>query len=69
MSHIENEKWIEAAYEHLDGAIADGNLQLAEQIVADTFDQGFAHDSQIMRRTLSEAKAKRVLVKSSYPTI
>lgn len=68
MSLIENEKWLEASYEHLDGAIEDGNYQLAKDIIADAFDQGFTGDSYAMERKLRESKLGK-FVKSSYPTI
>jgi hypothetical protein len=39
MSHIENDKWLEAARENFEQAIAEGNLPTVKDIIADVLDK------------------------------
>lgn len=52
MSHPQNEEWLESAHEGLEQAIADGNVALAKDIIADTFDAGFSEEGRFMNRRL-----------------
>lgn len=38
MSHIQNDKWLEAARENFEQAIAEGNLPAVKDIIADVMD-------------------------------
>jgi hypothetical protein len=64
MSCEENTIWLEGAYEMLDGAIEQGNYALAKDIIADTFDKGFAEEARQMNLLLRNAPVRNFLIKS-----
>lgn len=64
MSHIGNDKWLEAAQEHFDSAVEAGNLGLAKDIIADTLDAGFADVARSMTAQLREVPPQQWNVKS-----
>lgn len=69
MSHIENTRWLEAAQENFESAIAGGNLSLAKDIIADTFDAGFATEARAMNIQLRNTPVERFTTRSPYPHI
>jgi hypothetical protein len=54
MSHPQNEQWLEAAYEHFTDAVGMGNYALAKDVIADTFDAGFAKEARQISEELRE---------------
>lgn len=63
MSHKENDKWLEAAQENFDGAIEEGNYQLAKDIIADTLDVS-PEAGRAMAVKLREIPIEKFAVKS-----
>lgn len=55
-----NEEWIEAAWETLESALADDDIALAKNVIADTIDNGFGDEARLMNRRLREATNKGV---------
>lgn len=52
MSKQQSIEWLEAADEHFDGAIEEGNYQLARDIIADVNDYGFPNESAELQKRL-----------------
>lgn len=52
MSHPQNEEWLESAYEGLEHAVLIGDVSGAKEIIADTFDAGFAEQARHMTESL-----------------
>lgn len=56
MSHDNNTRWVEDAYVNFGQALEEENIELAKDIIQDTFDAGFPNDARKMNlelRTLS----------------
>jgi hypothetical protein len=66
MSHIQNDKWLEAAHEHFQGAIDQGNYALAKAVIADTFDAGFPNEARQMALELRDLPISQFNQPSPY---
>jgi len=62
MSHKQNTEWLEAAQENLNQAIDSGNYALAKDIIADTFDAGFAEEARAMSVQLRNTPVEKFSV-------
>jgi hypothetical protein len=68
MSHPVNTEWIEAAWEHFDGAIEEHNYLLAKDIIADTKDKGFGEGARLMEELLlQQPLSKFIIHPDRYP--
>lgn len=65
MSKQQNVEWLEAADEHFEGAIEEGNYQLARDVIADVFDRGFPNESAELQRRLDETPLSKFAIKSN----
>lgn len=54
MSHIQNEKWLEAALENFQDALDAGNYALIKDVIADTQEAGFLDEARVMNNKLRE---------------
>lgn len=52
MSNPWNQQWLEVAKDNFDQAIAEGNIALAKDIIADTIDAGFMPEARQMTQQL-----------------
>lgn len=52
MSNPWNDRWLEVAKDNFDQAIAEGNIALAKDIIADTIDAGFTPEARQMVKQL-----------------
>ncbi len=52
MSTIQNDIWVEAAYEDFEVALSEGNIAMAKLIIADMFDAGFTDESRTLAKRL-----------------
>ena len=66
MSHKVNTEWLEAAKEHLDGAIDEGNYSLCKAILADIRDNGFSVEAAQLEETFREVPLTKFVIKSPY---
>ena len=57
MSHIQNTRWIEAAQEQFEDAVARHDLKTVKAIIADTFDAGFAAEARTMNEEVRKYPA------------
>ena len=64
MSDNNNELWLESAKEGFDYAVETGNYELAKDIIADVFDNGFTKESLVLEQLLLAAP----LINFSKPT-
>lgn len=61
MSHPYNTLWIESAYENFGQALLEGDIHLAKDIIADTFDAGFAIEARAMANELRRVETNKLL--------
>lgn len=52
MSHIQNEVWLEGAFENFQNALDAGNYALVKDVIADTEDAGFEAEARVMENKL-----------------
>lgn len=50
----QNQQWLNAVTDNFETALLQKNLQLAKDIIADTFDAGFPEQARLMALTLRE---------------
>jgi hypothetical protein len=66
MSHIANDKWLEAAYENFQEALESGNYALCKDIIADTQEAGFLEAGRIMNTQLRDMPISKFNPPSPY---
>lgn len=64
MSTIQNDEWAQSAWEHFDEAIAQGNLALCKDIIADTQDAGFLGEARLMNEKLRSTPVSQFAIKN-----
>lgn len=65
MSKKYNREWLEAAYDHFGQAVLHGDVHLAKDIIADTFDAGFSFEAQAMANILRREETQEILARYS----
>lgn len=66
MSHIQNDRWLEAAQENFETALAQGDYAGCKDVIADTQEAGFLDAARAMNTQLRDTPISQFAVKSPY---
>lgn len=61
MSALQNERWMEAAYENFHEALEVEDIKLAKAIIADVQEAGFTEQGRRMNSELRQATTEKAL--------
>lgn len=61
MSHNQNTAWLEAALEHFEEAVQNGEWDMAQAIIADVHSNGFKDSAVVLQRELEEKQNEKAI--------